>query len=68
MLLFFKKPSFFPTLAPKGDRISILQYADDTLLFIQAPESTADKLNRILQMFVEEAGQVVNRSKSKLIL
>lgn len=36
-----RRPALFPTIAPRGDRIPILQYVDDVLLFIRASRKAA---------------------------
>ena len=45
------------------------QYADEILLFFRASQSAADKINTLLDTYgEEEAGQRINRTKSRLIV
>lgn len=61
-----RSPAMFSSIAPKGDRIPLLQYADDTLTFIRANIKSAEAVKSILDRYREEAGQWLNLSKSSL--
>jgi len=54
-------PVLFPTIAP-GDRIPLLQYADD----IRANKKSSAAMKSLLDRYGEEAGQWINLSKSSL--
>ncbi|KAJ8646846.1 hypothetical protein MRB53_008594 [Persea americana] len=56
-----------PKIAPNGDRVGLLQFADDLLLFLRPNDRTLTNLNQILSMFEEQAGQRINRTKSQLM-
>ena len=45
----------------------ILQYADDTLIFMEACDSQLSELKRLLQVFSVSTGLKVNYSKSTLV-
>lgn len=62
-----QKPSIFPTIVPKGDRIPLLQYVDGTLLFIRASRQNNTKIKALLDAYGAKAGQNLNSSKSTLI-
>lgn len=54
-----------PEVQPGG--IICLQYADDTVLFVDKNESTATNLKGILTCFEQVSGMRINYSKSELI-
>uniref|UniRef100_A0A8R7VBA0 Reverse transcriptase domain-containing protein n=1 Tax=Triticum urartu TaxID=4572 RepID=A0A8R7VBA0_TRIUA len=46
--------------------VNHLLFADDCLVFISATTDSADRLNRILQIYASCSGQAVNRDKSAI--
>lgn len=67
MALSYPNPAYFPAVAPRGDKIPILRFADDTLLFIRANRRTASAVTKVLDVYGCEAGQQLNNFKSQLI-
>ncbi|KAJ8629693.1 hypothetical protein MRB53_023016 [Persea americana] len=57
----------FPKIAPNGDRVGLLQFANDLLLFLRPNDRTLTNHNQLLSMFEEQAGQHINRTKSQLM-
>lgn len=57
----------FPKIAPLGQRVGLLQFADDLLLFLQINKKTMTTLSKTLLLFEEEAGQCINKKKSQLM-
>lgn len=57
----------FPKIEPNGDRVGLLQFADNLLFFLGPNSQTLPSLNHILSLFEEEARQCINRSKSQLL-
>ncbi|KAL5728978.1 hypothetical protein ACHQM5_001996 [Ranunculus cassubicifolius] len=53
-------------VARGGERVPVLQYADDTLVFLQEGVETSDCLLRLLGWFEVFSGLHVNCSKSKV--
>ena len=51
-----------PKIAPGGQRVGLLQFADDLLFFHHIDDRTLVNLTRTLQLFEEEAGQRVDKS------
>lgn len=62
-----KHKAIFPQLSPRGDKIGLLQFADDMILFFGAKETWATEINSILNTYVIESGQQIDRSKSDLM-
>lgn len=62
-----KHRSIFPQLCPRGDRVGLLQFADDMILFFNAKDKWASIINETLKLYALESGQKINRSKSDLI-
>ena len=60
------KPGLSPNITPGGDRILILQYANNTLIFIRASQACAEWVIKILHLYGEEAKQWTNLMKSSL--
>lgn len=54
----------FLKIAQRGQRVGLLQFADDLLLFLQINERTMVNLSETLQVFEDEAGQRINEAKS----
>lgn len=50
-----------------GQRVGLLQFADDLLFFLHLNDSTLVNLSKTLQLFKEEAGQCINKSKRQLL-
>lgn len=57
------KSAYYPSIAPRGDRVPILQYADDTLIFIRANRQSASKIKKVLDLYGSEVGQQLNNHK-----
>jgi exonuclease III/phage terminase Nu1 subunit (DNA packaging protein) len=53
-------------LAPSAPAINHLLFADDSLLLMEANLSSADAVNRLLQIYEESSGQQINRDKSSV--
>lgn len=62
-----KHRSIFPQLCPWGDRVGLLQFADDMILFFNAKDKWASIINETLNLYALDSGQKINRSKSDLI-
>lgn len=60
-------PSFFLALGLEGDMIPILQYADDTFVFIRAKRRAALKVKNLLDAYAIEVGLHINSGKSTLV-
>jgi hypothetical protein len=56
-----------PIPLPSDNEFSILQYADDTLIFMQGDVNQLQHLKDILQTFAESAGLRVNYEKSFMV-
>lgn len=56
-----------PKIAPLGRRVGLLQFADDLLFFLQLNTRTLVHVGKIIQLFEEEAGQCINKTKSQLM-
>lgn len=54
-------------MGPASERIPLLQYADDTLVFIRTKKIVAKKVAEILKQYGREAGQHANLSKPALL-
>lgn len=46
--LAYLRPTLFPVITPHGDRIPLLQYADDTLLFIRINKKSASLVRKLM--------------------
>ncbi|KAJ8650120.1 hypothetical protein MRB53_003143 [Persea americana] len=57
----------FPKIAPGGQKVGLLQFADDLLFFLHLNDRHLMNLTKTLQLFEEEAGQRINKSKSQLL-
>lgn len=51
-----------------GERVGLLQFADDILILFQKEDTNAKRIMRLLQLFEEEAGQTLNETKSGIVL
>ena len=56
-----------PILCQHNQEFPILQYANDTLIFMEACDSQLSELKRLLQVFYVSTGLKVNYSKSTLV-
>ena len=56
-----------PILCQHNQEFPILQYANDTLIFMEACDSQLSELKRLLQVFSVSTGLKVNYSKSTLV-
>lgn len=54
-------------IAPNGDRVGLLQFADDLLVFISTAKKSARGVREILDKFDQEARQEINGTKSVLM-
>lgn len=61
------KKMLSPKIAPGEQRVGLLHFADDLLFFLHINDKTLVNLTRNLQLFEEEAGQRINKSKSQLL-
>ena len=55
----------FPKIAPNGDRVGLLQFANDLHLVLRPNDHTLLSLNQLLSVFEEQAGQRINHTKSQ---
>ncbi|XP_050207383.1 uncharacterized protein LOC126656807 [Mercurialis annua] len=53
-------------IAPQSPSISHLLFADDSLLFVQASHFQASNVKRILQVYCQASGQLINFTKSSI--
>ncbi|KAJ8619970.1 hypothetical protein MRB53_028499 [Persea americana] len=57
----------YPKIAPRAQRVGLLQFTDDLLIFLHINDRTVVNLTRTMQFFEEEAGQSINKSKGQLM-
>lgn len=61
------KPHYFPAVGTGSDRILLLQFAGDTLVFIRTKKIIADKVAKVLNQYGTKAGQHTNLTKFALL-
>lgn len=57
----------YPKIALGGQRVGLLQFADDLLFFLHINDRTLVNLTQTSQLFEEEACQSINKVKSQLL-
>lgn len=61
------EPHYFPAVGPGSDRIPLLQFADETMVFIRTIKPVANTMAKLLSQYGTEVGQTTNLSKFALL-